>query len=137
MIAYGRQLLGFFHDSVLLRFLIIGSINTAFGFAVFSLLIYCGLDYVVACLIASCIGTLFNFKTLGNIVFRQPDNKLLFRFIGAYVFLYFLGILIIKIGTNFLQNLYILGAISTLITAATAFFLHRYVVFHRKPHEAH
>ena len=133
--AFGRQLLGFFHDSVLLRFLIVGAINTAFGFLVFSALIYCGLDYVLACLIASCISTLFNFKTLGNIVFRQADNSMLLRFIGSYVFLYLLSILIIKIGTNFLQNFYILGGISTLITASTAFFMHKYIVFYRKPHE--
>ncbi|MES2219009.1 MAG: GtrA family protein [Pseudomonadota bacterium] len=137
MIAFRRQLLGLFQDSVLLRFLIIGAINTAFGYFVFSVLIYSGLDYVVACLIASIIGTLFNFKTLGKIVFRQSDNKLLFRFIGAYVFLYFLSIIIIKIGTYYLRNLYILGAISTFITASTAFFLHKYIVFYRIPHAAH
>jgi putative flippase GtrA len=137
MIVYGRQLLGFFHDSVLLRFLIIGAINTAFGYLVFSVLIYIGLDYVVASLIATVISTLFNFKTLGNLVFRQNDTNLIFRFFGVYVFLYLLSILIIKMGTYYLQNLYILGGIATLITAATAFFLHRYVVFYGKPHEAH
>jgi putative flippase GtrA len=137
MMVYGKQLQDFFHNSVLLRFLIIGSINTAFGYAVFSAGIYSGLSYPLASLVSSCVGTLFNFKTLGNIVFRQPDNKLLFRFISAYVFLYFLGIVIIKMGTYFIANLYVLGGISTLITAATAYFLHKHVVFTRISHAAH
>jgi putative flippase GtrA len=128
---YGRQLLSIFQENVLLRFIFIGAVNTAFGYSIFSLFIFMGVNYVLASLIASCIGTLFNFKTLGRIVFRQSDNKLIYRFVSVYVFLYFLGISVIKVGTYYLQNLYVLGAISTFITASTAFLLHRYFVFHR------
>ena len=127
----GRQLLSIFQNNVLLRFMFIGAVNTAFGYSIFSFFIFIGVNYVLASLFASCIGTLFNFKTLGRIVFRHNDNKLIYRFVSVYVFLYFLGISVIKVGAYFLQNLYILGAISTLVTASTAFLLHRYYVFHR------
>jgi putative flippase GtrA len=131
MIAHGRKLANHFDKSVVFRFLVMGVINTLFGYAVFSLLIYLGLGYVIACLISTIAGILFNFQTLGKIVFKRSDNRLLFRFIGVYFFLYFFSITFIKIGTYFLQNLYIIGGIGTIFMAIMAYFLNKHLVFYR------
>jgi len=68
----------------LIRFFIVSGINTVFGYGLFVLLIYLGLNYIFASLFATIIGILFNFKTIGLIVFRTHNNALIFRFFGVY-----------------------------------------------------
>lgn len=137
MIAYGRKLTNHFDKSLYFRFLVMGALNTLFGYSVFALLIYLGLNYVLACLISTIAGILFNFQTLSKIVFRQPDNRLLLRFICVYIFIYFFGITFIKIGTHFLQNLYIIGGGATFFATIMGFLMNRYWVFYRTSNEMH
>jgi putative flippase GtrA len=124
----------FFRKNQFLRFLIVGLLNTVFGYSLFAFFIYCGFNYVVAALLGTCIGILFNFRTIGLLVFGQTDKRLFWRFLLVYVVTYFFGISIIKIGTYFLQNIYIIGAIGMPITAITTYLLNKYVVFHRTCH---
>jgi len=76
----------------LVRFFIVSGINTIFGYGLFALLIYMGLNYILASLFATLIGILFNFKTIGMIVFRTHNNALIFRFFGVYGVTYLLNI---------------------------------------------
>ena len=46
-----------------MRFILIGIPNTAFGYSLYALLIFLGLRYDLAILIATILGVLFNFKT--------------------------------------------------------------------------
>ncbi|MFM6404510.1 MAG: GtrA family protein, partial [Microcystis sp.] len=71
-----------FQKSKFVRFLLVGVINTLFGYSVFALMICLGLDYRYSLLIATICGVLFNFKTIGGIVFKDQNNRLLARFIG-------------------------------------------------------
>ncbi|MFM7712634.1 MAG: GtrA family protein, partial [Microcystis sp.] len=68
-----------------------GVVNTLFGYSVFALLFRLGLDYPYSLLIATICGVLFNFKTIGAIVFRDQNNRLLARFIGVYLVIYLLN----------------------------------------------
>jgi putative flippase GtrA len=125
----------FFRKNQFFRFLLVGMLNTVFGYLLFAGMIYCGFHYVVASLVATCLGTLFNFRTYGRIVFRQTQRSLLWRFILVYVALYFFSIATIKIGTFFIQNLYVIGGISTLLMAALGYYLNKNFVFYRTCHE--
>ena len=51
------------------RFLLVGVLNTLFGYFSFATLIIIGLDYKLAALLATIIGVLFNFQTTGRLVF--------------------------------------------------------------------
>jgi putative flippase GtrA len=52
------------------RFLAVGVLNTAFGYALFALLVWAGVWYPAA---ASTIGgMIFNFNTTGRLVFGRP-----------------------------------------------------------------
>jgi putative flippase GtrA len=75
-----------------LRFLLVGILNTIFGFSIFAIFVQLGLDDKSAVLFSMILGVLFNFKTTGSFVFANKNNKLLFRFICVYVVIFFLNI---------------------------------------------
>ncbi len=112
------------------KFLLVGGLNTLWGYIVFSLCIFCSLHYAAATLIATVLGVLFNFKTTGCIVFKNNNNRLLLRFISVYVFVYFLTVLCLKIFTLIgMSNYYLNYAIILLPNAILSFFLMKKFVF--------
>lgn len=75
-----------------IRFVLIGIINTAFGYSLYALLIFIGLRFHLAILIATIWGVLFNFKTTGTLVFDNTRNNLIFRYFTAYSMLYLINL---------------------------------------------
>ena len=112
-----------------LRFLVVGGINTVFGYSVFALFILMGLHYVLAALLAQICGILFNFKTTGTIVFKNKDNRLIFRFFAVYLFTYLLNIGLLKLFDMADIGPLIAGAIIVLPMAFVSFLLMRKFVF--------
>ncbi len=110
-------------------FVMVGMVNTLFGYSVFVLGIYCGLHYALASLIAFCLGIAFNFQTTGKIVFDSFDKRLIGKFILVYVLMYFLNISLLKAGSYFITNMYFNGLIVTVIMAVISFLLNKYIVF--------
>jgi len=111
------------------RFIIVGIINTIFGYSLFALLIYLKFHYSIAVLISTIIGVLFNFKTTGRIVFKNDKNHLLFKFILVYVFTYFLNIGLIKLLTYTKLSMYLIGAICIVPMSVISFLLNKVFVF--------
>ena len=79
------------------RFLLVGVINTLFGYFSFATLILIGLDYKLAALLATILGVLFNFQTTGRLVFGSKNNKLIFRFVLVYVVTFLLNVEALRI----------------------------------------
>ena len=63
-----------------LRFLATGVTNTGFGYAIFALLIWAGLDYLIAAPFSFLIGTLFNYFSNRYLVFFYKARRSLPRF---------------------------------------------------------
>lgn len=80
-------------DPRLLKFLLVGGLNTAFGYSVFVVGLWAGLHYSAAIAVATVLGTLFNFKSTGTLVFRSRDNSRLWRFVAVYGVVYALNVL--------------------------------------------
>jgi putative flippase GtrA len=80
-------------ENKLLRFLLVGLLNTAFGYFLFLFFIWIGLHYSLSLLFSQIIGVLFNYKTTGYIVFENKSNKLLFSFFLVYGFVYLINVL--------------------------------------------
>jgi putative flippase GtrA len=114
-----------------LKFLVVGGINTLFGYLIFSLFIYLGLYYPFAVFLTTCFGIFFNFKMLSRFVFDNSNTRLIPKFIGVYAIAYFLNISIIKISSYYTTNLYIGGCIATLITAFASYYLNKNFVFRK------
>ena len=112
-----------------LAFVCVGILNTIFGYGVFSFCIFIGLHYTIATLISTYLGILFNFSTISTLVFKNTQKNLVFQFIGVYGVLYLVSNLLISIMHVFVANIYICGAISTLMMPPFAFYLNKRFVF--------
>lgn len=108
-----------------------GGLNTAFGYGLFALLIYVGLHYALASFICTILGILFNFKTIGSLVFKNKNNMLIFKFLGVYGINYILSVLFLAIFKHFGINEYIGGAILIVPMGLFAYVLNHYFVFNK------
>jgi putative flippase GtrA len=109
--------------------LVVGGINTVFGYTVFAIFILLQLHYVIAALLAQICGILFNFKTTGTIVFKNRNNRLIFRFFGVYLITYLLIIGLLKVFDLYGVGSLVAGAIIVLPMAFVSFLLMRKFVF--------
>ena len=120
-------------DARFVRFLLVGGLNTMFGYSVFSLCIFLGCHYILASFISTVAGMLFNFKTTGLLVFRNTNNSLIFQFAGVYMFVYGVNVLFLKLLDGITVNAYVSGAIAVVPVALLSFFLLKKIVFKESP----
>lgn len=111
------------------RFLAIGVLNTAFGFAVYAVLLDGRLHYTLAAAISTVLGVLFNFLTTGRLVFRRLRVASLPRFVGVYALLYLMNV----VGISLLEQAgasNLLGGFLMLVpTAVLGYLLNARFVF--------
>jgi putative flippase GtrA len=113
-------------------FLLVGGLNTIFGYGIFALCIYLKLHYSLASLISTVLGILFNFKTTGIIVFKNKSNSLIFRFFLVYGISFCIGLILLFLLNQMGINNYIGGALLILPGAIIAYTLQRFLVFRNK-----
>lgn len=113
-----------------IKFILVGILNTAFGYSLFALFIFLNMHYSLAVFLSTVLGILFNFKTIGKLVFDSHDNSLIFRFIVVYVLLYLINISCLwffKISG--FENMYINGFVLLIPLALLSFILNKKFVF--------
>ena len=71
-----------------LVFVVVGLLNTAFGYGVFVLGIIMGAAPLLSLLAATALGVTFNFFTTGGIVFRNSDPRRFGLFVLGYAAVY-------------------------------------------------
>jgi putative flippase GtrA len=73
-----------------LRFLLVGGVNTAFGYGLFYALLRLSGSPIFALALGTVLAILFNFVTTGSLVFRSMERRRLWRFFAVYgvVFIY-------------------------------------------------
>jgi putative flippase GtrA len=113
------------------KFLAVGVLNTAFGYAMFSLFLFVGLHYALASLCALLVGIVFSFKTMGKLVFGSRDNGLLFKFFCMYLAVYLLNVGFLSAAKQLQMNLYLANALFIVPMAVLSFVLNKYVVFRK------
>lgn len=115
-----------------LRFILVGGLNTAFGVGVYCLAIFIGLPYFIATLLSNVLGVCFNFITTGNLVFRNNDPRLIFRFVSAYVVIYFVNTAVVKAFILLGLNSYWAGILATPVVAVCSYGLLKHFVYRKK-----
>lgn len=115
-----------------LLFLLVGGINTLFGYGVFALFIFFDIHYIIATLISTVIGILFNFKSTGRIVFKNKNNGLIFRFFTVYAITFILNVLFLKFALYSNLNIYIASFVITIPVAFVSYILQSNFVFRRE-----
>jgi len=111
------------------RFLLVGGLNTAFGYGVYALALFLGAHYVVAATLSTVLGVLFNFLTTGSIVFGGLGKARLPRFVAVYAVTWAAGVLALKATSGLGIDLYLAGLLLLLPSAALTFLLLRSFVF--------
>lgn len=113
----------------LVKFVLVGILNTVFGYTLWALLLFLGMHYALAVIVSTIIAVLFNFKTTGSIVFKNKDNKLLFKFVQVYIITMCINIFLLKIAKTAGLNLYIVGFVLTIVMAIITFLMQKFYVF--------
>ncbi|NOQ29861.1 MAG: GtrA family protein [Helicobacteraceae bacterium] len=113
----------------IIKFIIVGMVNTVIYYMLFSSLIYFNFDYRLAVLFATLVGLLFSFKTFSKYVFENNNNKLLYRFASVYVLLYIVNIALIALLQPSVLNYYLSGLFATICCAILSFVLNKFYVF--------
>lgn len=106
-------------------FVLVGGINTVFGYSIFAFFIFLKISYYLAFLFAASLGLIFNFMTTGRIVFKNKDFSLFYKFIIISIIMYFLHIILIRIINVHINNFYISGLMTMSVTALIAFYLNK------------
>lgn len=119
-------------DRRLLKFLLVGALNTVFGYSLFAFFIFLGVHYSLAVLLSTILGILFNFKTIGRLVFGSRNNRLIFRFVATYGVTYLLNVATLKVLDSFRVNMYIAGLLLLVPLALVSFVLQKKYVFTEK-----
>lgn len=111
-------------------FLFVGVLNTLVGYLFYAFFVFLGFNYIWAPFFATVCGVLFNFQTIGRIVFKNKDNSLIGKFFAVYAVVYVCNVLGLKgFEVAGLTNMYISGAILVLPLALLGYLLNKKFVF--------
>lgn len=112
------------------RFMVSGAINTIFGYFAFAFFIFIGCGDFTAPLFANIVGTIFNFNTIGGMVFGDRSKKLFWRFCLVYTIVYIFQVVGLKIfAACGVENRYLSGFILTFPGALLSYYLNKKFVF--------
>jgi putative flippase GtrA len=124
-----RSLASLAKSNRVIRFLVVGVLNTAFSYSIYALLLFVGLSYQLANFCSLVLGILFSFKTQGHFVFRNADNRLLGRFVLCWILIYVCNIAVIGWIIAFGIDAYSAGALALPITILLSYLTQKYFVF--------
>ena len=112
-----------------LRFLLVGLLNTVFGYSLFAFLTWLGLTYPVAIGLATLGGVAFNFQSTGRLVFSGAPWSRMGRFTGVYAVIYGLNVAGVALLLEAGLNVYAANALVILPLALVAYVLQQKFVF--------
>jgi putative flippase GtrA len=110
-------------------FLLVGFLNTLFGFCIYAFFIYSGFKYYLAVLFSTSMGIFFSYFTIGRVVFNTSDKKVFKKFFLLYILLFFMNSGLIKMLTLLKLDFYLAGFISIAILSVFSFLMNKHLVF--------
>jgi len=105
------------------RFLLVGLLNTAFGYAVFALLLWLGLSPQPALIIAFSIGVMWNYLTTARFVFGSTGFSKLPAYVLAYLSVYLANASALQVMLSRGVDPFVAQAILTPVVAVLSFLL--------------
>ena len=114
----------------LIRYYQAGVVNIAFGYSLFAVLVFAGLQVYAAQLVGHVLGVAFNYFTYSRYAFadRQGDK---FSFFMSYVGNYLLGLAGLWAALKVIASPYIAGFLVTLAVSVVNYLVLKLFVFHR------
>lgn len=122
------------HIPRLSAFVLVGVLNTAFGYAVYLAGLWSGLSPVLALAIATAVGAVFNYFTIGRLVFAERRLRLLPRFLAVYAVLYAFNAALLEAIMAAGARAWLAQGLSLPIVVAASYIMMNLVVFRgRRP----
>lgn len=113
----------------IINFILIGILNTIFGYSLYALFIFIGFNYILSVFFATVLGVLFNFNTISKYVFISTDKKLIFKFSSVYFVVFIVNIALIKVFKLLSLNEYSAGLLAIVPVACLSFMLNKFFVY--------
>jgi len=110
-----------------------GIVNTAFGYGLFALLIWLGVNLYIAQIISHLLGMTFNYFTYSRHAFSDHTTTRT-RFILSYIANYFFGLLTLRVFSLFIASAYVAGFLATVVVSLVNFLVLKRLVF--RPRDA-
>lgn len=86
------------------RFVVVGLLNTLFGYGVYAALVLFDIEYHLALTLATLTGIFFNFKTTGVIVFENRDLRPILKFFFGYLLVYSVNLVLLTAIVGLIEN---------------------------------
>jgi putative flippase GtrA len=113
----------------LVRFVLIGVLNTAFGFAIYAIATFGGLSPALALACSLVCGVVFNFFTTGRLVFGRRAASTFPKFVAAYIAVYVVNLVLLSWIISLGFDQLVAQAIALPPTVAFTFVLMKFAVF--------
>jgi len=114
---------------LVVRFLLVGVLNTGFSYGLYVILVWAGVHFAVANLVATVAGILFSFRMQGRFVFGNTDGALLWRFVPVWIVLWLLNVGLITALVRWGLDPYSAGALALVPTVAASYLVQKHFVF--------
>jgi len=114
------------------QYIIVGGVNTVFGYGFFVFFLFVNFHYSLAVLFATILGVLFNFQTYDKLVFRRYPKGRLLHFSLVYAVVYSINVLLLSLVDSVIDDLYISGAIVILPIALLGYVLNKRFIWKKK-----
>ena len=120
-----------------IKFLVVGGINTVFGYSCYAGFLFMGLHYSLAALFATLVGIAFNYLTTSRFVFNASSANISrgLGFVLVYSLQYFINISLLWVLEQRGFNPYISGLILVLPMAGVSYLLLNHLVYNKAPAE--
>lgn len=115
-----------------IRFLFVGGLNTLVGYGVYALLVYLGVNYLIANTISTIIGVAHSYLWNRFFTFKSKNKALkeITKFVSVYIVSYLIGMCTLFIFKDKLNiSAYLAGLINLVITTLISYFGHKYYSF--------
>ena len=113
----------------IIKFLLIGTINTVLGYCVFALLVWLGFHFSVANLMGLIFGVFVGYLGNAKLVFDNLTKIGLIKYLFLWVFLYVLHTGIIAVFVYNGVNVYLSGIFALFLIVPVSYLLQKNYVF--------
>ena len=130
-----KVLFSWFNVPQPIKFLVVGAVNTVFGYSCYAGLLFIGLHYSLAALFGMLLGIAFNYLSTSKYVFNTTPANIsrVIRFVLVYSLQYLLNVLCLWFLEQSGFNPYISGLLLILPMAVVSYLLLNYFVYNKKP----
>lgn len=113
------------------RFILVGCLNTIFSYCIYAIFLLTGLSYMVSNFLALVMGIFFSFRTQKILVFRDSSRNLFWRFVFAWIIIYFFNIFFIGKLIEAGLNEYTSGALTIVPITTLSYIFQKFFVFRK------